>query len=246
MKIKTPKNFLVFSLFLAGFFLQSGFSQTISLSPTSGHRGTSFGVTVTGSGTSFNASTTCIQIVASPTTLSLSAVNVMSATKLTGTLMIPVNHNVGTYDVRVYRGESGPCTGTLYNCTNCFKILCPLVSNTGGSGTGSLREAFGCTSAGDTIKFDPALNNTTITLNLPVIANSNQVVLYSNLANNITITSVQIMGNIQPFISTTADLTMSGLKLQGNTPESLIFKAASGGSINLIDCNLNLVTIDMN
>ncbi|MBK8502383.1 MAG: hypothetical protein IPL46_09310 [Saprospiraceae bacterium] len=248
MKIETLPNISVLLFLLAGFSQPSGYTQTISFSPNSGQRGTSFGVTVTGTGVTFVATTTtCVQIFSNPTTLELTGVTVTNSLTLTGTLNIPLGHTVGTYDARVYQGPD--CGGTQYNCIDCFTIIhpaCLTVINTNSSGAGSLRAAFGCASNLDSVRFDATLNNTTITLNLPVIANDKQLVLYSDFANNITISSVQLIGNVQPFISTTAPLSMSGLKLQGNSPEALILKVDTGGGLDLNDCELNLVTIDKN
>jgi hypothetical protein len=231
--------------------LQVTNAQTISFSPSSGERGSSFGVTVTGIGTSFIASsgilTSCVQIFASPSLLQLTGVNVVNSTTLTGTLNIPMGHSAGVYDGRAYRGND--CAGDQYNCTDCFTIVkpaCLTVVNTGSTGSGSLRAAFGCAIDGDTIRFNPTLNNSMIALNLPVIANDKDVLLYSDLSNNITISSLQLIGNTTPFISTTGTLSIWGLKLQGNTPESLILKIEPGGSIDLNDCEVNLVTIDKN
>lgn len=229
--------------------LQVTNAQTISFSPSSGERGSSFGVTVTGMGTSFSATSgilsSCVQIFASPSLLQLTGVNVVNSTTLTGTLSIPADHTIGTYNGRAYRGNG--CAGDQYNCTDCFTIVkpaCLTVVNTASTGSGSLRAAFGCAIDGDTIRFNPTLNNTTIALDLPVIANDKEVSLYSNLSNNVTISSLQLIGNTMPFISTTGTLSISGLKLQGNNPESLILKIEPGGSIDLNDCEVNLVTFD--
>jgi hypothetical protein len=96
-------------------------AQSISFSPDNGDIGNSFGVTVTGTGTSFLISTTtCVQIYTTPSTISLASVNVGSQTSLTGTVTIPPGTNAGTYNASVFRGPG--CTGIQYNCTNCFTV----------------------------------------------------------------------------------------------------------------------------
>ncbi len=104
-------------------------APAISFSPNSGTENTSFGVTVTGSGTNFYGSTTCVEIMASPSPIFLTGVNVTSATLLTGNLAIPIGTNAGTYDATVYRGPG--CTGTEYDCAGCFTINAapPAVTN---------------------------------------------------------------------------------------------------------------------
>ena len=92
----------------------------ISFSPNSGTENTSFGVTVTGNNTSFNASTTCVEIKASPSSIFLTGVSVTSPTLLTGTLSIPIGTSAGTYDATVYFGPG--CTSTEYDCFSCFTI----------------------------------------------------------------------------------------------------------------------------
>lgn len=157
---------------------------------------------------------------------------------------------MGTYDARMYEGPG--CNGTEYNCIDCFTITdtscltALIVTNNGSSGSGSLRRAFDCALTGDTIKFDPSLRNTTIFLNLPEISNDQSLALFSNLADNISISSVQLLGNNQSFISTSAPLSISGLKLEGNGPEPLLFEVNSGGNIEIVDCELKGVTIYKN
>ena len=97
---------------------------TISFSPSSGDPGTSFGVTVTGTGTRFqNGTTTCIGIFSSPG-LAVTGVSVLNATTLTGTLTIPPGTTPGTFDARAYRGPGG-CNGDAYDCRNCFTVAAP-------------------------------------------------------------------------------------------------------------------------
>ena len=113
-----PLKFKIASFFFF-LFIHIGLTQTISYSPNTGEENTSFLVTVTGTGTNFNASTTCVQILASPT-LSLTGISVTSSTLLTGDLSIPIGTTPGTYNGRVYEGPG--CTGTEYTCTSCFTI----------------------------------------------------------------------------------------------------------------------------
>ncbi|MCB0686314.1 MAG: hypothetical protein KDC53_07310 [Saprospiraceae bacterium] len=243
-KLNPKRTFPVSVLVL--FSWLSIFSQTISFSPNSGERGgTSFGVTVTGTGVSFVTSTTsCVQIFAQPSTLSLTNVQVTGSSSLTGTLNIPLTHEAGTYDARVYQGPG--CTGPQYDCTNCFTVLhpaCLTVTMAGSDGTGSLREAFGCASSGDTIRFATSLNNTTIYLATPTISNANDLILFNDASNNVTISSLQYPGNTTPFITTSGDLSIFGLKFQGNDPEPLIFKIDPGGAIDFNTSEINLLTI---
>lgn len=114
------KNLLLSIIVLVSLSPLSLIGQSISFSPDTGQQNDSFGVTVTGVGTNFIASsTTCVQILASPT-ISLTSVNASSTTILTGNIGISSNTTVGTYDAIVYQGAG--CSGTPYTCSDCFTI----------------------------------------------------------------------------------------------------------------------------
>jgi len=72
-------------------------------------------------------------------------------------------------------------TGDTHQCP------CNWVTNTNNEGSGSLREALNCSVANDTIKFSPALNNTSIVITTSTLGFNSSLSLISNLSNNITI-----------------------------------------------------------
>lgn len=245
MVIKTSKK-SAFPFFLALFWGVLAYPQ-ISFTPNTGERGTSFGVTVTNMNILFATSTTtCVTIFAQPNSLSLTNVNVQNSNSITGTLDIPLTHSAGSYDARVTQGPN--CNGTQFDCTNCFTIVnpaCLTVTSTSSSGLGSLREAFNCATEGDTIRFAPVLNNSTILLNTPVIANGKELVLYNEANNNVTISTT--LTSTLTVISTAKPLSIFGLKFSGNVPNTpLVLKVDPGGSVDFNDCEINLTNIDKN
>ncbi|MBP7803855.1 MAG: hypothetical protein KA109_19660, partial [Saprospiraceae bacterium] len=98
----------------------------ISFSPNSAVQNSStFGVTVTGTGTNFlPGTTTCVQIQ-TPTTLSLTNVMVSSNSSLSGDLFVPPGTPPGIYNGIVYRmgcDDFGSPGLLSWNCANCFTI----------------------------------------------------------------------------------------------------------------------------
>lgn len=203
-------------------------------------------VTVTGSGTFFAAgTTTCVQILANPSTLSLTGVNVSSATVLTGTLSIPSDHTSGTYDARVYYGPD--CSSTQWTCTNCFTIqpCSTIVTTTADMGPGSLRAVMACAEPMSTITFDPGIASQTISIALPAIMVNKEINLFSTPADDITISAFD-PNNLQTLMEITQPLSIEGLKLLGNTSESLIFNVTTGGSLTLENTEMERVIINNN
>ena len=96
------------------------------LSPNSGEQNTTFGVTVTGSGTTWSSSH-CVEFDAGVSTFSFVA-SALGASSLSGTLSVPASANVSSnYDVRVYNFSNGSCFGLSDGtCTNCFSVTAPV------------------------------------------------------------------------------------------------------------------------
>ena len=231
--------------------IQTGFTQSISFSPSSGQKGSTFQVTVTSSGNIINfapGTTTCVQILANPTTLSLSEVNVTSDTTLTGTLSIPDDHTIGTYDGKVYyTGCSSCCVFDEWNCTDCFTIepCSTVVTTVADTGPGSLRAVMACAEPLSTITFDPGVNSQSINIAIPAIIVNKEINLFANPADNITISAFD-PNNLQTLMEISQPISIGGLKLEGNTSESLIFNVAAGGSLNLENTEINRVSINNN
>lgn len=232
--------------------LQTGFTQSISFSPSSGQKGSTFQVTVTSSDNIIGfapGTTTCVQIYANPTTLSLTEVTVTSPTTLTGTLSIPDDHTVGTYSGRAYyNGCSSCCVFDEWNCTNCFTIqpCSTVVTTSADTGPGSLRAVMACAEPTSTITFDMGVSGQTISLALPAIMVNKEINLYAYPDFEKTTISVFDPNNSQTLMEISQPLSIEGLILQGNTTESLIFNVSGGGSINLVDTEMDRILINKN
>ena len=98
----------------------------VSIAPNTGEQGTSFSVTLTGTGTSWGASSThCVQLTNGVETFSFSGTAQGSST-LTGMLNIPGNASAGNYSVTVFDDQSGACSGDSDGtCTDCFTVTVP-------------------------------------------------------------------------------------------------------------------------
>ncbi|MDH3650021.1 MAG: hypothetical protein OEQ53_10070, partial [Saprospiraceae bacterium] len=149
-----------------------------------------------------------------------------------------------TYYIRVATFPNDLQTTTFDICVRTPVELCSLlVTNTNNSGPGSLRFAIECSETGDTIRFDATVFNMTIAIDTPGIIVPHQLLLESQFDDNITISNVDI-NNSDVLVNIQGDLTLWGLRLTGLSAESLIIKVEPTGSINLIDCQLNRVTLD--
>ncbi|MEL7250829.1 MAG: hypothetical protein AAFO03_20540, partial [Bacteroidota bacterium] len=131
-------------------FTVNAIPQVTSLSPNSGDRGDSFGVTITGLATSWSG-THCVEISNATTTLTFPA-TANSNTELVGTIDIPLDASVGNdYDVVVYADDSGVCAGgTDGDCTNCFAVTepAPMGDIMPNPNQGNAGETFGVTLTG--------------------------------------------------------------------------------------------------
>ncbi len=96
-------------------------------------------------------------------------------------------------------------TGDTHQCP------CNWVTNTNDAGSGSLREAISCSSANDTIKFSPALNNSSILITSSTLSFGHKVSLVSSLSNNITINASAIGKAFHT--SSGIDANLEGLKI---------------------------------
>jgi len=107
------------------FSYQNIVGQSVSISPTSGQQNSTFGVTVTGVGTTWASSSTnhCVQISNGVSSFNFVGTSTASTT-ITGTLTIPPDANVGAnYNILVYDAGDGSCSGPLDGtCGNCFEV----------------------------------------------------------------------------------------------------------------------------
>ncbi len=151
--------------------------------------------------------------------------------------------NVGvTYYVRVLEDFSNPVTFDI--CVKGAPSGCNLtVTTMAASGAGSLREAIDCSSSGDTIRFDAAVHNSTISLAVPQIVIPHPLVLFSDISDQVTLGNAD-MNNTEVLISIQSDLEVAGLILDGQTDASLILKIEPGGGLDLTDAEVVKATID--
>ena len=84
-------------------------APAISVSPNTGEQNSTFGVTVTGTGTTWSSSH-CVEFTDGVSTFSFVG-TASNASTLTGTLNIPVGANISAnYDVKVYDNNMGNCS----------------------------------------------------------------------------------------------------------------------------------------
>lgn len=129
-----------------------------------------------------------------------------------------------------------------------FKDLNPAclhVTSNLNTGTGSLRQAFACSLAGDTIRFDAPVFNQTIALDLPGLIADRPLFLFANPGSNITISNLNA-ANTGVLLNIQDQLTVSGLKILGQTPESMIFQLGPSGGLNLTNSEVNRFTLQKN
>ncbi len=108
-------------------------------------------------------------------------------------------------------------TGDTHQCP------CKWVTNINDAGSGSLREALSCSSANDTIKFSPALYNSSIVITGSTLSFGHKLSLSSSLSNNITIDASAIEKAFHT--SSGIDANMEGLKIIcGNSTTTRCFE----------------------
>ncbi len=98
----------------------------------------------------------------------------------------------------------------------CINNFCRLeVQNNATNGVGSLFEAVACASSGDTIRFSPAMNNTTLDLMTSTLAIGKNLTILTSAANNISIVS---QSTTAPTIDVTGafNVKIVGLKIIGS------------------------------
>jgi hypothetical protein len=122
---------------------------------------------------------------------------------------------------------------------------CLHVTSTSNTGLGSLREAVFCSIAGDTIRFDAGVFNQTIKIDLPAINTGHPLTLFGNPAQNITISNFN-SGNTGVLMNIQDQLSISGLKIAGLTPESMILKLDPGAELNLLNAEVSNLTLERN
>jgi hypothetical protein len=122
-------------------------------------------------------------------------------------------------------------------------VLCKIVCTDSCYGEGSLRSAIECANEGDTIFFAPDVFNSTIPLCDSAIVVDKSIYLVAAYNNNIRISELDI-NNTEPLMLISGALKFSGIKIIGQTENSMILKVAAGGSVEFIDMELEKVRID--
>lgn len=146
-----------------------------------------------------------------------------------------------TYYVRV---TSAKGIGSIMTFDICLSSSCSLmVSNTSASGGGSLRSMIDCASDGDNIEFASALDNSTINLSSPSIVISKSVNLICDPDRNITISN---QSNTSILIDINAPTNITGLLLKGSPDNSMFFNVGDQGDLNIINTQLENVTVSTN
>ena len=225
------------------YFAQTTKAQSISFSPDTGQPGASFAVTITGVNTQFGIiSSTCIRIMTLPTPIEMTDVNVVSPSEMQATLSIPCESQLGIYDGQVLNQT---CDSLAVSCLQCFAVAgSPLltVTTTAGSGFGSLRSKIGCSSSGDTIRFDQGLENQTILLESPPIAVNHDLVLFSDFNLGVTISNASA-ANTNSLLDLSDQMTSHGLTWSGQSASSFIVDVLAGGSLVVQDSELSQINI---
>ena len=93
----------------------------VSYSPNIGNAGSTFGITIIGDGPLFSNLTDVAEILASPSTITLTGITFISSSQLTAIVTIPPGTTPGDYDIRVYAGPGA--SGAIFTCTDCFRVL---------------------------------------------------------------------------------------------------------------------------
>lgn len=130
----------IFTTLILAFIGLSLNAQTISINPTSGNRGQSLPVTITGVGTNFTRGSNTVSFVRQGTSTSavvLTNLTVISNTLMGGLLNIASNATVGAYRVQVTNTQNGtinlPNGFTVNNATSTGSLL-SITPNTGKQG----------------------------------------------------------------------------------------------------------------
>lgn len=122
---------------------------------------------------------------------------------------------------------------------------CLRVTSTLNTGPGSLREAIACSMAGDTIRFEPDVHQQTIYMDLPTIPIQHPLTLFADPLHNVTISNFNA-ANTGIIFSLQDRLSVSGLKISGQTAESMILKVESNGYLELSPTEVHRMTLNKN
>lgn len=121
--------------------------------------------------------------------------------------------------------------------------LCTNVRVLAFNGYGSLADAVECASPGDTITFDSALKDSTILLRATTIDINKPLYFIAPMSYNIVISNAYSYYT-GALLQINDALSIEGLKLVGQTPESMVLKVDAGGSLELKNVDLDQVTIE--
>lgn len=146
-----------------------------------------------------------------------------------------------TYYLRLTEGAG--TTPTMDICVKGLADCSTLVTSNGATGPGSLREALSCAENSAVITFDPMMHGQTVQLDLPAILLGNEVTISANPSDLITISNLQ-SSNTQTLLQIQNVVTLDGVKIVGQSPESMIIHVDPGGAINLKNSGLEKVSIN--
>ncbi len=94
--------------------------DSLTLTPSSGLRGSDVNVVVTGTDTNFDpANTTCLEIFDGTNTYTVTG-TASDASNFSGLLSIPAAASSGSYHAIIYQGPG--CGSNSWSCTNCFTV----------------------------------------------------------------------------------------------------------------------------
>lgn len=119
---------------------------------------------------------------------------------------------------------------------------CLNVTSTSSFGLGSLREAVACSFPHDVITFDDLLGNQSVLLATPAII-INKPLTFLGLDDNITLENLLLTNN-QSLINIFEPLIINNLKVIGKSEDSLILELQNLGSIEMIEGEMNNLTIN--
>jgi len=159
---------------------------------------------------------------------------------VSGNITIPADIANGEYLLRVsmkYNSLPNACQVFTYGEVEEYtlRVQCGSVFNTNDSGESSLRASILCAQEGDTIRFDPSLQGSSVLLTSdPIVIDKDLVIDASNL--NITVYAIAVSRAFE--ISGGSSVTIIGLDIKGGL-------ASSGNGIrNLGNLTLKDVEVD--
>ncbi len=116
------------------------------------------------------------------------------------------------------------------------------VTSTLNEGSGTLREMINCAEPGDTITMDAALINQSLELAIPKIVVDKELYIQVDPSWNINWTNTDV-SNTNILVEISDDLYVRGMSLVGTSPDAMILKLTSGGTLEIINAGIEKSTI---